>query len=59
MLLHEKSAGPESHLHRYVAELPRRFDLPLNWAASELAQLQYPPLAKEVRASRPSGKMLR
>ena len=49
MLLHERSLGAASPLQQYIADLPRRFEVPLHWAAAELAQLQYPPMAKEVR----------
>lgn len=52
MLLHERSLGPASALHQYIADLPRHFDVPLHWAPSELAQLQYPPMAKEVRGGK-------
>lgn len=51
MLLHEKSRGPDSPMQQYIEQLPLSFDVPLNWAASEVAQLQYPPLARAVRIS--------
>ena len=53
MLLHERSLGAASPLQQYIADLPSRVDTPLHWAPAELAQLQYPPVAREVRRRSP------
>ena len=50
-LLYEKRKGKESAFHPYIQELPRSFDMPLQWSEKEMDELHYPCLNVMVRAS--------
>ena len=48
LLLYERYLGAASRLRTYIESLPRRFNTPLFWTNREIAELQYPPLARRV-----------
>ncbi|KAK9803825.1 hypothetical protein WJX73_004109 [Symbiochloris irregularis] len=51
-LLHEKGKGQQSAFHPYINELPQDFDMPLQWAEEDMAELHYPCLNVMVETQR-------